>query len=89
MKLSRTFIRKIKGLPNFFKELQYFDRELYEMLSRLRDMENIEELGLYFMINEKYSNKEIELIPNGSNILVTRNNVVKYIYKYADYKMNI
>lgn len=28
--LSRTFIRKIKGLPNYFKELRYFDNNLYK-----------------------------------------------------------
>ena len=35
-KLSRTFIRKIKGLPNYFKELKYYDKDLYKQLRNLK-----------------------------------------------------
>lgn len=88
-KLSRTFIRKIMKLPNFFKELQYFDESLYEQLKKIKTSENVEDYDLNFTVAEKDSQKEVELIPNGANIQVTKNNVLQYIYSYADYKMNI
>ncbi len=31
----------------------------------------------------------VELIPNGSKIPVTRNNLLAYIYQYANFKLNI
>lgn len=55
--LSRTFIRKIKGLPNYFKELKYFDKNLFKQLKNLKEMDNIEDLYLTFTVNEKDTNK--------------------------------
>ena len=31
----------------------------------------------------------VELIPNGSKVIVTRNNLLAYIYQYANFKLNI
>ena len=87
--ISRTFIRKIKGLPNFFKELKYFDSDLFFNLQKLKDLQNVEDLDLFFVVNEKDSLKEINLIKNGNNIKVTNKNIIKYIYLYANYKMNL
>ena len=70
--LSRTFIRKIKGLPNYFKELKYYDKVLYEKLRNLKEIDNLEDLYLTFTVNEKDTNRIIELIPNGSNIMVNK-----------------
>ncbi len=70
MKLSRTFLRKVKSLPNFLKELKYFDEKLYHSLMALKKYKNIEELDLNFTITEEGTNKEIELIPNGREKIV-------------------
>ena len=86
--ISRTFIRKIKGLPNFFKELKYFDKDLYLNLRKLKDFEDVESLDIFFVVNEKDSLKEIELVKNGKDLKVTKTNIIKYIYLYANYKMN-
>lgn len=38
---------------------------------------------------QKDSMNEIELIRNGKNIQVTKENVLSYVYAYANYKMNV
>jgi len=79
----------LKGLPNCLKELKYFDESLYKQLINLKTIKDLEGLDLFFSINEKDSGKEVELIKNGKNIQVTKENLVRYLYYYADYKMNI
>ena len=39
-----------------------------------------------YQFGEKITN---ELIPNGSNVLVTNQNIISYIHKLANYKLNI
>lgn len=86
---SRVFLRKLKGLPNYFKELKQFDEELYKQLNKLKSYDDVESLGLTFSTVEDFSKKEVELIPGGETIPVTNDNVIKYTYFMANYKMNL
>jgi hypothetical protein len=86
---SRVFLRKLKGLPNYFKELKQFDSELFSQLNKLKSYEDVESLGLTFSTVEDFSKKEVELIPGGASIPVTNDNVIKYTYFMANYKMNL
>jgi len=86
---SRVFLRKLQGLPNYFKELRQFDEELFTQLNKLKSYEDVESLGLTFSTVEDFSKKEIELIPGGASIPVTNENVIKYTYFTANYKMNL
>ena len=88
-KLSRTFIRKIKKLPNYFKELKYYDKNLYHQLKMVKNHPNPEEFDLNFTVMQKDSMNEVELIRNGKNVQVTKDNVLSYVYSYANYKMNL
>jgi hypothetical protein len=85
---SKIFLRKLKGLPNYFKELNGFDDELFLQLKKIKTFADVSDLGLYFSMTEDFSKKEIELIPGGSSIPVTNDNVIKYTYFLANYKMN-
>ena len=46
-------------------------------------------MDLRFAITEKDFNHDVELVPNGKKIKVTKENVLSYVYAYADYKMNV
>lgn len=89
IKLSRIFLRKLKGLPNYFNELLYYDQELYKRLRDLKNNPNLEKMEITFSTSAgEFTGKDIDLIPNGSNILVNQNNVIKFIYHLANYKLN-
>jgi ubiquitin-protein ligase E3 C len=51
----------------------------------------IANLGLYFEVDRNILDQHIfeELLPNGSNTLVTKDNFHSYIYRYANYKLNV
>jgi hypothetical protein len=48
---------------------------------------DFDSLSIWFTWND--DGKEINLIPNGNSVKVTRNNVVKYIYSVSNYRLNI
>lgn len=79
----------MKGKLNFLKEMQLMDREVYNNLMKLKSYSgNVEDLGLTFTIDDELLNKECDLIPNGRSISVTNQNVISYLYQFANYKMN-
>ena len=65
-----------------FKDLVFIDQGLYHSLEKIKNMENVEDLEIYFNI-EYVDNKgkliSEDLITNGSNIKVTKNNLDYYI----------
>ena len=65
------------------------DKELYNNLQKLKNFEgNISDLGISFVIDDEITQTEIELIPGGKSIEVSNQNIISYLYHYADYKMN-
>jgi hypothetical protein len=73
-------------------ELPSLDKELYDGLMFLKNYDgDFAELGLTMTVdvNDFGVNRTINLIPNGSEISITRHNRLQYIYLIANYKLNI
>ncbi|CAB4254504.1 similar to Saccharomyces cerevisiae YGL141W HUL5 Multiubiquitin chain assembly factor (E4) [Maudiozyma barnettii] len=92
---SRFFLKKLLNYSNMFRstfdDLNSLDSTLYQTLTRLlviEDSQEIESLDLYFEINDSKGNI-IELIPNGSTTKVNKHNILKYVLRIAEYKLDI
>ncbi|KAG0051397.1 hypothetical protein BGZ83_003820 [Gryganskiella cystojenkinii] len=85
------FLGKCLGQVNYLDDLPSLDPELYKGLMFLKNYEgNFEDLALSFTVDDEEMGTTItrELIPNGSNTPVTRQNRIRYIYLTAHYRLN-
>ncbi|OMJ65573.1 hypothetical protein SteCoe_33944 [Stentor coeruleus] len=86
---AEFFLRKMIGKYNFIEDLKSLDKEVYNNLMFLKTYEgNVEDLSLTFIVNT-VGGQEIELKPKGRDIPVTNLNKLEYIYKLADYRLNL
>ncbi|KAJ3308668.1 hypothetical protein HDV04_000998 [Boothiomyces sp. JEL0838] len=84
---ARFFLAKWLNKKSYIQDLPSLDKEIYKNLQFVKQYDKVEELGLYFTT---YSDgKLVDLIPNGSNIKVTNENKIKYIYSLTNYKLNV
>jgi hypothetical protein len=87
-KFAEFFLQKMTGKHNFLEDLKSLDQEIYNNLMFLKNYEgNCEDLSLTFTVNN-LDGSEHDLKPKGSEIAVTSQNKLEYIYKLADYKLN-
>lgn len=74
-------------------DLASLDPELYKGLLSLKNYDgNVEDLSLDFTSTHLDTNGKsvvVDLIPNGSNIPVTNQNRIQYIYLIANYRLNV
>ncbi|SMN19219.1 similar to Saccharomyces cerevisiae YGL141W HUL5 Multiubiquitin chain assembly factor (E4) [Maudiozyma saulgeensis] len=91
---ARFFLKKLLNYSNMFRstfdDLNSLDSTLYRTLTKLLAIDNtkeIDSLDLYFEINDSKGNI-IELIPNGSKTKVNKHNILKYVLKIAEYKLD-
>mmetsp|Transcript_37261 Transcript_37261/g.42551 ORF Transcript_37261/g.42551 Transcript_37261/m.42551 type:complete len:1095 (-) Transcript_37261:71-3355(-) len=84
------FLNQLLGKLNSLEDLKNFDFEFYNNLTKLRTMseKEIEGIGLSFELNVGTS-RTVPLIPGGSSTLVTKNNVIQYVYLVANQHLNI
>ncbi|KDR68244.1 hypothetical protein GALMADRAFT_1354697 [Galerina marginata CBS 339.88] len=85
------FLSKWLGRRCYFDDLFSLDPDLHRRLFTLKHTaENIEDLSLYFTISTKEFEvtKWVDLIPNGREIAVTRENRLRYIDLSSRYRMN-
>ncbi|CAA7268920.1 unnamed protein product [Cyclocybe aegerita] len=86
------FLAKWLGRQSFLDDLASLDSELYNGLIYLKNYPgNPEDLALNFTVAVDGSagiTKSIDLIPNGSNITVTRENRLQYIFLVSSYRLN-
>jgi len=90
------FLNILLGRTNSFDDLYYLDSQLYQSLVQLKKFANeggnIDSLELYFETSYTDRNGRIfveSIVPNGSNIQVTRSNIREYIHRLANHKQNI
>lgn len=84
------FLAKWLGKQSFLDDLVSLDPDLYNGLIFLKHYTgNTDDLSLNFTIavDEIGVTKTIDLIPNGSNIAVTKENRLKYIYLVSHYRL--
>ncbi|KAL7486260.1 hypothetical protein ACHAW6_011878 [Cyclotella cf. meneghiniana] len=92
---SLPFLNKLLGKQNSLDDLKNLDPEYYKHLKSLRYMSarDIIDLGLTFEITISslggYSHSTIELIPGGSKVPVTKENVIQYIHLVSHQRMNV
>eukprot|EP01134_Creolimax_fragrantissima_P006575 CFRG6575T1 len=88
--LAHFFLNKILGRYNFRNELPSLDAELDKNLRFIKSYKDVEDLGLTFSADEDIFGKPqtTDLVPGGSAIAVTNDNVIMYIYLMADHRMN-
>ena len=84
------FLNKLLGKQNTLDDLKNIDPEYYKNLKSLRHMSarDINNLGLTFELHES-ARETIELMPGGSNVPVTKENVIQYIHLVSHQKMNV
>jgi len=85
------FFAKWLGRQSYLDDLVSLDPELYRGLIYLKHYEgNLEDLALNFTVttDDFGVNKSINLIPNGANVAVTRENRMQYIYLVSNYRLN-
>ena len=88
-KFAEFFLRKMIGKYNFVEDLKSLDMEVYNNLMFLKNYEgNTEDLSLSFTVNS-VDGSEFELKPKGRDTAVTTSNKLEYIYKFADYRLNL
>jgi len=84
------FLNKLLGKQNSLDDLKNLDSEYYKNLKSLRHMsaQEIDDLGLTFELHDS-ATATIELLPGGSDIPVTKQNVIQYIHLVSHQKMNV
>lgn len=83
--LSLPLLNKLSDRNNTLDDLKNLDDQLYHNLIKLRAMsaEEISSLELTF----EYQG--VPLIPNGSRLPVTSQNVIRFLHTLANYKLNL
>lgn len=92
-KFTDFFLRKLIGKQNSLNDLKSLDPELFKQLCFLRTYEgDVEDMCLTFSVSDENEvtgeRKEVDLIPDGSNVAVTNQNRFRYIYMMADFRLN-
>ncbi|KAF0699525.1 Aste57867_9921 [Aphanomyces stellatus] len=83
-------LKHILGVPICFNDIQYLDPQKYSSLRWVEENANVDCLDLYFSATEIcQGNKpvEVDLKPNGRNILVTDDNKAEYLQLTLRYLM--
>ena len=92
-KFADFFLRRLIGKPNTLNDLKSLDPELYKQLIFMKNYDgNMEDLSLSFSVTDENEvtgeRREVDLIPNGSQIPVTQQNKFRYMYMVADFRLN-
>eukprot|EP00375_Theileria_parva_P001919 XP_764594.1 ubiquitin-protein ligase [Theileria parva strain Muguga] len=90
--LSRLLLNLILKRRNTLDDLKLFDSALYRNITMLRGMSEseIEDLGLTFTCTTQCFGSTIQedLIPNGHNTRVTKQNLESFIHQFSNFKCN-
>jgi len=88
---SRVFLNLILGRTNGVDDVAALDKELHRGMQRLKQVDRIEDMGLTFSISTSHvgQSEDVDLIPNGRNIAVTRENLTQYLHVVANFRTNL
>eukprot|EP00002_Diphylleia_rotans_P000579 TRINITY_DN102_c0_g1_i1.p1 TRINITY_DN102_c0_g1~~TRINITY_DN102_c0_g1_i1.p1 ORF type:complete len:1096 (+),score=215.02 TRINITY_DN102_c0_g1_i1:29-3289(+) len=87
---TRSFYKHILGAPITLDDLASIDPEYHKSLMWIME-NNIDECGLEIPFSIDYDSfgelQQVELIPNGTNVMVTESNKGEYVHMAAEFKM--
>jgi len=87
--LASFFLKKIRGAPTGVDDLPSLDPEMAKNLSYLaRNPDSVADMGLTFAVSTDERGNDVELVPGGSRIPVTADNVAHFIHRVASFKLN-
>jgi len=88
---SRVFLNRLLGRLNELDDVAALDRELHRNMLRIKEAGCVEDLDLFFSITvgDKGHYEDVDLIPNGRNVRVTRENLTQYFHRMANFKTNV
>lgn len=88
---SRVFLNRLLGRTNEVDDVAALDKELHRNMLQIKESDDVEGLGLTFSISisELGRHEEVDLIPNGRNVPVTREGLTRYFHLMANYKTNV
>jgi ubiquitin-protein ligase E3 C len=87
----RVFLNRLLGRINEVDDVAALDRELHRNMLRIKEADNVEDLHVFFSItiSDQGEVEEIDLIENGRNVPVTKDNLTRYFHLMANYKTNV
>jgi hypothetical protein len=87
--MGRHLYKHILGWPISFEDLQSQDEEFYQSLKKFTTMEDVSVMCLDFTTTEETLGvkKNVELIPDGSKIEVTSDNLPQFLQAVLRYRM--
>jgi len=91
LRLAPFFLRKMLGKETYFDDLKSLDPDLYKNLMFVKNYkDDFEDLALNFVVVEDHFGeaRTTDLIPNGSQVAVTADNVLRYKNLVSDYWLN-
>ena len=75
---GESFLSRVLGKPFSLEHLGELDETLFQNLKFVTECENVEDLSLTFSVSCSH-NQEVDLIPDGRNITVTKSNSLRYV----------
>lgn len=88
---SGVFLNKLLGRTNEVDDLAALDPELHRSVLVIKDHPSVEELELTFSVTSTDLGQveEVDLVPNGRNTPVTKENRTQYLHTLANFKTNL
>lgn len=88
---SRVFLNRLLSRTNEVDDVAALDKELHRNMFRIKESDNVEAIGLTFSVtlSDLGQHEEIDLIPDGRNVPVTKHNLTRYLHLLANYKTNV
>jgi ubiquitin-protein ligase E3 C len=87
------FLNQLLGKVNSLEDLKNFDTEYYKNLTKLLTLpaDQIDMAGLTFelTLGTGAAARTIELVPDGRNKVVTKQNVIQYVHLVAHQRLNV
>lgn len=86
--LIQPLYKHLMGWPVTLRDLEHIDEQIYRNLLDLLDIDCLEDICLDFVVTEDHlgSQETVELVPGGTDITVTNDNLPQYLEAQLKYR---
>jgi hypothetical protein len=86
--LIQPLYKHLMGWPVTLRDLEHIDEQIYRNLLDLLDIDCLEDICLDFVVTEDHlgSQETVELVPGGTDITVTNENLPQYLEAQLKYR---